>query len=135
MNDSMTIKGIEKELERLGQTRWMPVIVQLDEHFRGYPLEDDTQQPATAIHHILKTLSPDDFPEVRLVYQMQQLDCFSYRAYYTSDNQQSVYWNPLQESYEAFEDGADEAILYQVDSEYPPCDIIRSWMYAQVKQQ
>ena len=35
MSERMMIRGIEHELTRLGQARWMPVILQLDEHYRG----------------------------------------------------------------------------------------------------
>lgn len=135
MSESMMIRGIEHELTRLGQARWMPVILQLDEHYRGYPLEDDAHQPASAIHSILQSLHPDDAPEARLVFRVQRLDCFSYRAYYINENDETVYWNPLQESYRSFELCADSTTIhYQVDMEYPPSDIIRSWLYDRVKQ-
>lgn len=135
MKKNTMIRGIENELARLGQARWMPVILQLEEHYRGYPLEDDTQQPAAAIHRILQSLNPDDAPEIRFIYRVQQLDCFSYRAYYTDEHHETVYWNPLRESYECFEDGAkNTTIHYQVDVEYPPSDIIRTWLYDRLKQ-
>jgi len=129
------IRGIENELDRLGQAQWMPVILQLEEHYKGYPLEDDAQQPAAAIHRILQSLNPDDAPEIRFVHRVQQLDCFSYRAYYTNENHGTVYWNPLQESYERFENGANNTTIhYQVAAEYPPSDIIRAWLYDRLKQ-
>jgi hypothetical protein len=131
----MIIRQIKDELTRLGQTRWMPVLCQLDEHYKGCPLEDESQQPANAIYNILRSLNPDDTPEVRLIHRVQQLDCFSYRAYYTKDKNDTVYWNPLQESYTQFEKSAkNTTILYQVDAEYPPSDIIRAWLYDQVNQ-
>jgi hypothetical protein len=135
MSDYTTIRLIEDELVRLGQTRWMSVLLQLDVHFQGYPLEDDSQEPATAIYGILKSLNPDDAPEARLIHRVERLDCFSFRAYYTNDNNETVFWNPLQERYAQFEQGAkNTTILYQVDVEYPPSDIIRSWLYDRVKQ-
>lgn len=135
MSESMSIKGIESELARLGQTRWMAVFVQLDAHYQGYPLSDESQQPATAIYNILQSLNPDDTPEVRLIHRVQQLDCFSYRAYYINDKHETVYWNPLEESYTHFEqDAKNTTIHYQVEDEYPPSDIIRNWLYNRVKQ-
>ncbi len=135
MSDSMMIRGIENELARLGQTRWKSVLLQIDEHYQGYPLSDESQQPATAIYGILQSLNPDDTPEARLIHRVQQLDCFSYRAYYTNDKKETVFWNPLQESYAQFEQGAKHTTIhYQVDAEYPPSDIIRTWLYDRVKQ-
>jgi hypothetical protein len=129
------VKGIETELERLGQTQWIAVIKQLEEHFIGYPLGEDSQKPANAIYNILQSLNPDDTPEARLVYRMQQLDCFSYRAYYNNDQGEKIYWNPLDESYKQFvQEAPDTTIHYQEEAEYPPSDIIRNWLYEHVKQ-
>jgi hypothetical protein len=135
MSDSMMIRGIEDELARLGQSRWLPVLRQLDEHYQGYPLADESQQPATAIFSILQSLTTDDAPEVRLIHRVQKLDCFSYRAYYANNKNETIYWNPLLETYAQFKDSAkNTTIHYQVDMEYPPSDIIRTWLYDQVKQ-
>jgi hypothetical protein len=55
-------------------------------------------------------------------------------TYYTNENDEKIYWNPLIESYISFTRKAKNApISYQVDAEYPPSDMIRAWLYDQVK--
>ncbi|MEW8139463.1 MAG: hypothetical protein AB2761_20560 [Candidatus Thiodiazotropha endolucinida] len=132
MTENANLRGIETELERLGQSRWLDVIIHLVDNYQGYPIEDENQLPSEAIHNILKSLNPDDTPEARFVHRVQNLDCFSYRAYYKDGNGRKIYWNPLEQQYQDFESHAKQTICYQVDNEYPPSDIIRAWMYEQV---
>jgi hypothetical protein len=134
MIDNSELSRIKIELDRLGQSRWLAVIMQLDENYQGYPLEDENQQPSTAIQKILQSLNPDDTPEARLVHRIQTLDCFSYRAYYNEANGHKIYWNPLEERFLHFKSLSNQTVHYQVDNEYPPSDIIRNWMYDRVKQ-
>lgn len=133
-NETMT--GIEKELERLKQENWMTVIRILDENFQGYPFEDECQIPSEAIYPILQSLHTDDCPEERFVYRLCEMDCFSYRCFYRDENNEAVYWNPLEESHLEFEQHAPHKTMhYQVDGEHPAKDIVRMWAYERIKQQ
>lgn len=136
MNEEMTQEGIEEELKRLDQESWLPIIQLLDNNYNGYPLEDESQKPARAIGLILRSLDIYDCPEERFVHRVCELDCFSYRAFYKDESGEAVYWNPLEESIEAYEEHAtNKTIHYQVDVEHPAKDIIRMWLYTRIKQQ
>ena len=136
MIQNETMAGIERELERLQRESWMSVIRILDDNFHGYPFEDECQIPSEAIYPILQSLDIDDSPEDRFVYRLCELDCFSYRCFYRDENNEAVYWNPLEESHQNFEEHASsKTIHYQIDVEHPAKDIIRMWLVERIKQQ
>lgn len=136
MNDNTTMTGIENELHRLGQGNWINVIRLLDENYQGYPIDDENQMPSVAIYQILKSLDIDDSPEERFIHRMHQLDCFSYRAFYWGENKDAVYWNPLEERFQDYEDHAtNRTVHYQVDVEHPAKDIIRMWLVTRIQRQ
>jgi hypothetical protein len=136
MNNKTTLEGIEEELKRLNQESLMPIIQLLDNNYKGYPLEDECHRPAEAILLILQSLDLYDCPEERFVHRVCELDCFSYRAFYKDEFEEAVYWNPLEESIEAYEArSTNKTVHYQVDVEHPAKDIIRMWLYTRIKQQ
>lgn len=123
------MEPLEEELKRLGKPHWLPIIQLLDQHYAGYPLDNEEEMPAAAILPILKGLHKDDYPEVLFVNRVGRLDCFSYRAYYM-DGEHAVYWNPLEESYAGFlRHAKGKTTQYQVNVENPPSDIICKWLH------
>ena len=128
------MEGIEKELARLGRAHWKAVIDLLQQHYEGFPLDNEDEMPAVAIYPILQGLDPEDYPDVLFVNRVGRLDCFSYRAYFMA-GEHAVYWNPLEERYEDFLRRAQgQTTQYQVDVENPPTDIIRKWLNESIRQ-
>ena len=128
------MEDIQKELERLGKPHWRPVIERLQQHYAGFPLDNEDEMPAAAIYPILRGLDPDDYPDVLFVNRVGRLDCFSYRAYFMAGGY-AVYWNPLEESYQQFLKRAQgKTTQYQVDVENPPTDIICKWLNERIRQ-
>lgn len=127
---NQTLDLIKKELNRIHKPNWLTAVLKLDEHFRGYPFDDDSQAPAAAIFEILKDIDANDAPEERFVSRVRQLDAFTFRAYYLDQDANAVYWNPLQERFLEFSN--NKTIRYQADMEYPATDIIRLWLYTQI---
>ena len=136
MNQDTSMTGIEQELARLNLGNWMAVIRTLDDHFHGYVFEDEDQIPSNAIYAILQTLDRDDQPATRLVHRLCELDCFTYRCYYQDELNHAVYWNPLEQTHQSFEDqAAGKPKHYQIDAEHPAKDIIRTWLLERAKEQ
>ncbi|VAW63237.1 hypothetical protein MNBD_GAMMA08-1562 [hydrothermal vent metagenome] len=121
---------IASELNRINKLGWLNVIKILEENFEEYPVDSDDQKPAAAILKILQSLDPDDATEVRFIYRVKQLDCFTYRACYTNQKQEDIFWNPLKEKFCDFMKNAPNN--YQADMEYPATDIIQKWLIQQI---
>lgn len=128
------LKDIQRELDRLDKKEWYPTIVKLHNNFHDYPFDDDNQTPAATVYQILKDLNHlDDMKEDRFIYRLHQMVCFTFRAS-CKVNTDTVYWNPLHESYSDFAKKCSGTLIkYQADQEHPATDIIRSWLYRQIR--
>lgn len=127
-----TIDLIKTELSRIQKPGWINAILKLEENFRDYPFDDESQSPASAIYDILKNIDPLDSPDERFISRVRQIDAFTYRAYFTDREMNAIYWNPLFERFNEF--SKNKSIEYQADMEYPATDIIRKWLYTQINQ-
>jgi hypothetical protein len=127
-----TIDLIKMELSRIQKPGWINAILKLEENFRDYPFDDESQSPASAIYDILKNIDPLDSPDERFISRVRQIDAFTYRAYFTDREMNAIYWNPLFERFNEF--SKNKSIEYQADMEYPATDIIRKWLYTQINQ-
>ena len=129
------LNNIQNELSRLDKNQWFRIIEILHNNFSGYPFNNDAQEPAENIHQILKELDPnDDMVEDRFIYRLHRMACFTFRATCHNNNNEQLYWNPLQETYTEFmERNKNTLTNYQADQEHPSTDIIRSWLYQQIK--
>ena len=111
------LNNIQNELSRLDKNQWFRIIEILHNNFSGYPFNNDAQEPAENIHQILHRMA-----------------CFTFRATCHNNNNEQLYWNPLQETYTEFmERNKNTLTNYQADQEHPSTDIIRSWLYQQIK--
>lgn len=123
---------IYQQLQRLNKEQWGYIISVISNNFNQYPFDDDSQSPAESIREILNELDQhDEQVEDRFIYRLQQIICFTYRAFYIKDREK-VYWNPLEEPYTQFCRRSRVITNYQASTEHPSRDIISSWLYQQI---
>ncbi|MGD8940396.1 MAG: hypothetical protein PVJ72_13510 [Gammaproteobacteria bacterium] len=125
---------IQKELIRLGKKHWVTIIETLQQRFEQYPFDDDSHTPGAIIYGILQGLDEkDDMVDDRFIHRLHQINCFTHRAFRDQDGEK-IYWNPLEQSYIEFCHNAGDIVKYQASQEYPASDIIKTWLYQQMKQ-
>lgn len=125
-------------LDKHGLAHAMPAIQLIIRNFDTFPFGYDAHEPAAQILSVLQDISdsapiPANEMRVRMIFAIQGLECFSYRALCDKADKR-VFWNPLEEPFRRFNLRANgEAATYQTDTEYPPSDMIRSWFVGQLQ--
>lgn len=116
-------------LQRVGATKWMPVMFLLMERFAGLDemIDRDEDIPSNAIQMILASL-PQRVTDESIADAFSRMNCFTYRA-----KSPVSLWNPLEQSFSAFVRAHKEHVrVFQWDSEYPAPELIRAWLLEQV---
>jgi len=130
------LNDIKIELNRLERPEWFPIVETLIENFRGYPFENpEGQEPAPAIHAILKSMMLSELPKStddEFIRILSHNDMFSFRAVQETPKG-PVFWEPLKERFVDFKRNHSGMVHYQSADEYPAPDVIRSWYYYQLR--
>jgi len=114
------------------QVQWSPILEQLISRYNDTP--DDLQSTLKIeVEEVLMDLASmmDRMPKAplgrMLARRLSGLECFRSRATRKRGKKGSNYWNPLEESFDEFNQKGHDVHFYNASDAYPASDIISKW--------
>ena len=130
--------SILQALEALKKEKWLPHLEELLGRFAGFEYEQNAalnKELEVVLWDIVAVFERSaESPYLRLLYRrISELECWHYRATRSETSGEQTIWNPLEEKYIDFKQGAGTTHCYMADSGYPARDVIRKWCEHRLK--